>query len=92
MLVAQIDKVGIVQDQKTSGTVLVGVASYYEDKVNFKVPYDWDTLDIDWFTKTLKEKLAEDFNLPPYRVDIKERQLLEKMEKFSRWYKQEGNK
>lgn len=87
MLEAQIAKTVVVQDQKTGKSVLMGVAEYYGEKVNFKVVYDWDTLDIEWFTKELKESLAKDFDIPPYRVNICERDLLQKMRQYSEWMK-----
>jgi hypothetical protein len=79
MLEAEITKAIIVQDQKGQGTILMGVAEYYGDAVNFKVAYDWETLDYDRFIDDLREKLAEDFDLPVKRIQVYPALLLEKM-------------
>lgn len=85
MLEAQITKSVVVADEKDGKTVLMGVAEYFGDCINFKVKYDWDTLDYDWFVKELKETIARDFDLPVKRVDIREVELLQKMKQYSEW-------
>lgn len=87
MLEAEITKYAVVQDNKGT-TVLMGVAEYFGEKVNFKVPYDWQTLDVEWFTKELRERIAQDLELPVYRVDIKESRLLAYMRAQSEWFNQ----
>jgi hypothetical protein len=82
MLEARMSKVAILQDQKTQGTVLLAVAEYYDEMVNIKAPYDWETLDKDWFCSELKDKIAAAFDLPAYRVDIQEKRLLDKMAQY----------
>lgn len=84
MLEAKISKAVVVQDQKTHGTVLMAVAEYCDDKVNIKVPYNWNTLDLEGFCEDLREKLAQDFDLPVYRVDIQKGRLLKLMEKYAK--------
>lgn len=88
MLEAQITKTAILEDQKTGKTNLLGVAEYFGDCINFKMEYDWDTLDVPWFLNELKEVLAQGFDLPLKRVDIREPELLGKMKKYSEWHKQ----
>ena len=85
MLEANIVKSVIVQDEKDGKTVLMGVAEYYDDAINFRVKYDWESLDYEWFIKELREKIAEGFGLPLKRVDIKEAVLLQKMKQYAEW-------
>ena len=85
MLEGNIVRSAILKDDKTGGTVLMGVAQYYDNKVNFKVPYDWKSLDLDWFTKELREVLARDLDITVKQMDIGEKRLLEKMRQFSDW-------
>lgn len=87
MLEANIVKSVVVQDEKDGKTVLMGVAEYYDDAINFKVKYDWESLDYEWFIKELREKIAEGFALPLKRVDIKEAVLLQKMKQYAEWNK-----
>ena len=91
MLEANIVKSVIVQDEKDGKTVLMGVAEYYDDAINFKVKYDWESLDYEWFIKELREKIAEGFDLPLKRVDIKEAVLLQKMKQYAEWNKVSKN-
>ena len=73
----------ILQDDKGGGTVLMGVAeNSASDKVNFKVPFKWDEMDIPGFLEDLKERLSKDMDIAASQMDIKERQLLGKMKKF----------
>lgn len=81
----------MVQDEKTSKTKLMGVAQYFEDYINFTCEFDWETLDLHGFLSDLREKLAEGFDIPANRVDLKDRQLLGKMEQYHKLY-QEMNK
>lgn len=87
MIEAHIIKAVVVQDQSAAkrgevGAVLMGVAAYGDDRVNFKVKYDWEALDIRGFLDDLRDKLAHDFELPVYRVDLKESALLERMRRY----------
>lgn len=78
MLEARVSKVVVVlKDGKTS---LMGVAEYYGDLVNFKVDYDYETLDIKGFLDDLREKLAEDFGLPVYRIDVNPEMIAGKLD------------
>jgi hypothetical protein len=87
MLEGRISKAVVVQDKESKQTVLMGYAEYYGDRVNFKVAYDFETLDFNWFLETLREQLAEDLDIPPYRMDIQEEKLLRIMEKYHHAYK-----
>ena len=87
MLEGNIVKSVILQDEKTGGTVLMGVAKYYDNQVNFKVPYDWETLDLEWFLKELREVLARDLDIQVKQMDIGESRLVQKMRQFSEWNK-----
>jgi hypothetical protein len=75
----------VLQDDKTMGTVLMGTAESGDARVNFKIPYSWETLDCEWFKKELKEVLARDLGVAPSRMDIDERELLYKMQRYSEW-------
>ena len=87
MLEGNIIKSVVLQDEKTGGTVLLGVAKYFDNQVNFKVPYEWETLDYAWFVKELREVLARDLDITVKQMDIGEARLLEKMKKFHEWNK-----
>lgn len=87
MLEARITITTVVQDEKTNGTVLFGVAERFDDAVNFRVPYDWETLDKEGFLEDLREKLAQDFDVPVYYVDIQADKLLRKMEEYHMMFK-----
>jgi hypothetical protein len=87
MLEARLTKAVIIQDDKTGGTVLMAVAEYYGDMVNIKVPFNWETLDRAGFCDDLREKLAMDFDIPSYRVDIQAAKLLGKMEEYHYYLK-----
>jgi hypothetical protein len=87
LLEGNIVKSVILQDQNTGGTVLLGVAQYFDNQVNFKIPYDWDNLDVEWFVKELRDTLARDLDIEVKQMDISERRLLEKMKSYSAWMK-----
>lgn len=87
MLEGNIVKSVILQDKNSGGTVLLGVAQYFDNQVNFKIPYDWDNLDVEWFVKELRDTLARDLDIEVKQMDIGERRLLEKMKKYSDWIK-----
>lgn len=88
MLEASIIKAVVVQDEKTLKTKLLGVAQYFEDYINFTCEFDWETLDLHVFLSDLREKLAEGFEIPVNRVDLKDRQLLGKMEQYHKLYQE----
>lgn len=90
MLEASIIKAVVVQDEKTFKTKLMGVAQYFEDYINFQAEFDWETLDLEGFLSDLREKLAEGFDIPVNRVDLKDRQLLGKMEQYHKLYKEQS--
>ena len=87
MLTGNIIKSSVLSDDKTGGTVLFGVAQYYDNMVNFKVPYDWETLDVEWFIKELKDTLARDLDIAVSHMEIDEKSLLAKMKAYSDWNK-----
>ena len=87
MLEGKITKVAILQDKETNGTVLLGVAEYFNRKVNFKVPYNWEDLDYEWFTKELREVLARDLDITVKQMDLSEGRLLAKMKEYAMWNK-----
>ncbi len=78
MLEAQIVRAEIVAN-RSGQTVLLAVAEYGETRVNIRVPFEFETLDRERFLEDLRETLAQDFDLPVYRVDVKGEELLEKM-------------
>ena len=86
MLEGHITKSHILEDKK-GGTVLLGVAEYYDSKVNFTVPFDWDTLDKEWFVKELRDTLACDLDITVKQMDISPDRLLAKMKQYHEWNK-----
>lgn len=77
MLEAEVTAIAVVPEK--GKTVLLGRAEYYGEYVNFKAPYDWETLDIAGFLEDLREQLAKDFELPTYRIALPEKDLIERM-------------
>jgi hypothetical protein len=92
MLEARITKTVVLWDEKAKGTCLMGVAEFYDDKVNFKVVYDWETLDKDGFIKDLREELARAFDMPLKTIDVREKEILKKMEIYHIWSKEQESK
>ena len=60
-------------------TVFMAVVEYYGEAVNVKVPYDWETINVEGFLSDLREKLAEDFDIETKQVAIPEKQIVEAM-------------
>lgn len=87
MLEARIARCTVVQDQKSDKLVLVGVAEFFEDRVNFKAEYDWETMDKEQFIQDLREKLAEEFAVSASWVDVQPEKLLERMRIFHERFK-----
>jgi hypothetical protein len=65
---------------KNAVTYLLGVAEYEDELVNFKLPFMWEVMDTDEFINDLRDKLAEEFDIPVYHVDVRADALLKKME------------
>jgi hypothetical protein len=87
MLEGRISKAVVVNNEKTGGTVLMGVAEFFDNRVNFKVEYDWDTLDYKWFAGELREKLAMDLDIAVSHMDIDEARLFSMMKQYHEWNK-----
>ncbi len=60
-------------------TVLLGTVKYIDETLNFKTTYNWSTLDEDGFIEDLREKIAQDLDIIPSKVDVKRDHLLRKM-------------
>ena len=88
MLEATITKAVVLEDEKDGKTVLMGVAEYFGECLNFKVKYEWDTLDKDWFLKELRETIAKEFDLAVKQVDVKAASLFQKMQQYHIWNKE----
>jgi len=82
MLEARVTKCVVVEDNQGRPNVM-GVAEYYDHKVNFKAVFDWDTLDKEGFIEDLRDSLAKQFELPVYRVDVRKGQVLRAMAEYS---------
>lgn len=76
MIEAQITKAVVKYDK--GNFYLLGVAEYEDTKVNFKIRYNHTNID-DELREELRQKLAEDFDIPAYRVDLKWELLEKKM-------------
>lgn len=88
MLEATITKAVVLEDEKDGKTVLMGVAEYFGECLNFKVKYEWDTLDKAWFLKELRETIAREFDLTVKQVDIRPSNLFQKMQQYHVWNKE----
>lgn len=87
MLEGKITNSIILSNDTTGETTLMGVAQYFDNKVNFKVPYDWESLDVDWFLKELRDTLARDLDITVKQMDIGEHALIHKMKQYHIWNK-----
>ena len=76
---ATITRAVVVQDDKSGGTVLLGVAEYRDTVCNFKAPFDWKTLDYDGFIEDLRDSLAKELDCPASRLHIPQRMLFDRM-------------
>ncbi len=79
MLEARLIKTKIMRD--VSGTLLVGVAEYGDERMNFKVPYDWNEIDEarEAFSLAIRDKIAQTFDIPVYHVDMGGDQFIDDM-------------
>lgn len=62
-------------------TFLLGTVKYVNDQLNFKVPFNWNEvyMDEEGFLEALRDKFAEDLDIIPSKVDLKQTHLLRKM-------------
>ena len=82
MIYAEITKAVVVQDDKGQ-TVLMAVAQYDREYLNMKISYDFDTLDRAAFFRDIKEQIAKDFDIAVQRVQINERKIMDRMERYN---------
>lgn len=76
MIEAQITKAVVKYDK--GQLYLLGVAQYDDTMVNFKIRYNATNID-DETKEELRQNLAEAFDIPAYRVDLKWELLEKKM-------------
>lgn len=83
MLEARVVKTGIMRTEDDE-TLLVGVAMYGDESVNFKVPYEWEEISeaTEAFSMALRDKIAEVFDLTLYHVDMADDEFIHKMREF----------
>lgn len=84
MVEATVMKAVVMQDENTKEPVLLGVCQYQDEIVNFRVPFSSEEDEYDEVIKALRDKLAEDFDLPVYRVDVKMDLLLKRMKYYAK--------
>jgi len=82
MLEARLTKTKIMSEN--GGTLLVGVVEYGDERMNFKVPYDWNEIDEarEAFSLAIRDKIAYTFDIPVYHVDMGGDQFIEDMFNF----------
>lgn len=78
MLEASITRLVVTPNNTFDALMVQGIAEYGEDCVNFQFPIYQET-DIGFTMNDLREKLASEFDLPPYRVDIKPEMVSQKI-------------
>jgi len=83
MITADLMKMVIVE--KDGKTYLMMVYRYDNEYLNLKIEYDYDHLDMTQFFKDLRERLAQDFDISPQRIELPERQITDKMRQWSLW-------
>ena len=86
MLEAEFTKIVVMPDK--GKTVLMAVVEYYGTCVNVRVPYDWETMNVEVFLNDLREKLAQDFDLGTDHIAIPEKQLIESMRYWHHKFKE----
>lgn len=78
MLEARVTKAII--EPHNGNLYVLGVAEYYDDMVNFRIKFTMDDIvHADEFFQDIKEQLAQEFDIPSYRVDMNKDMILEKM-------------
>ena len=62
-------------------TYLNGVVQYVDEQLNFRVPFNWNEvyMDEDGFLEALRDKFAEDLDIIPSKIDLKQTHILRKM-------------
>jgi hypothetical protein len=88
MVEATVTRAIVMQDEVTKEPVLMGVCQYQDEHINFRVPFSKEEEEYDEVIKALRDKLAEDFQLPVYRVDVKEEMLLKRMKYYAKQIKE----
>jgi hypothetical protein len=84
MVEATVTRAVVIQDEITKEPVLLGVCQYQTETINFRVPFSSEENEYDEVVKALRDKLAEDFQLPVYRVDVKTDLLLKRMKYYAK--------
>ncbi len=84
MVEATITRAVVIQDEKTKEPVLLGVCQYGPEYMNFRVPFSSEENEYGEVVKALRDKIAEDFDIPVYRVDVKESLLLKRMKYYAK--------
>ena len=80
MRTASVERAVCVQDHKPpSKMVLMGYAVSGDEVINFKVKYDFSTMDQKGFVEDLRDSLAKGFDVAPTMVDLQEGRLLRLM-------------
>ncbi len=83
MIEARLVKTRILGDG-IGGTLLVGVAEYEDEALNFKVPYEWEEVNEspEAFSLAIRDKIAEEFDIPINYVDMRDDNFIKEMRTF----------
>lgn len=88
MIEAKIQKIAIMPEKGTS--YLYAVAAYGTEMLNLRVPFDLTDVDYRLFLQELRDKIAEEFDIPVYHVDLDESVIVGKMTMWSERFKSMG--
>ena len=78
MLEARITKT--IVEPHNGDLYLLGVCEYYSDMVNFRAKFTVEDIrHSEEFFQDLREHLAEELDIPAYRVDLNRHDILDKM-------------
>lgn len=78
MLEARVTKA--IVEPHNGDLYLLGVCEYYQDVVNFRAKFTIDDIrESEEFFNDLRQQLAEEFDLPAYRIDLPKEMMLDKM-------------
>lgn len=89
MVEARVTQAIVVEDEKTLQPVLMGVVSYGDERMNFKMPFSLEDVEDhpEEIFKALRDQIASDFEIRVYHVDLMEDLLLKRMLYFAKQHR-----
>lgn len=88
MLEARLTKVAVMPEK--GATYLCGVAEYGSEMLNIKAKFDFNKMDHQAFLQELRERIAEEFDVPVYHVVMQNDVVLGKMMMWAERFEKMG--